>query len=258
MHKKNLSIKLHSNSLLIIILMICLQMACKSRVVEPEQVQSKQYELVQTFDNKPIAATNLIRPYKKALDSLMKMPIATAAIPITKALPESLLGNLVTDKIKAYYENTYGIKLHALILNQGGLRIELPQGTITRSMVYELMPFDNELVLFQMKGIHLFDVLLHIAEKGGMPVSGIEMGIKDKSPQDIKIAGKDFDKNANYMIATSDYLFNGGDKFNFSNATGLQYTKLKVRDLIMLSFIAEEQAGKQLSPVLDRRLYYVQ
>ena len=33
------------------------------------------------------------------------------------------------------------------LLNNGGLRTSLPQGNITRRKIFELMPFENELVV---------------------------------------------------------------------------------------------------------------
>jgi len=231
--------------------------ACKSKRIASEPPISSIYTLDTAIQVNP-AVVNLIIPYKKEIDSLMSLPVAEAAFPITKSLPESLLGNLITDVIKEQYERVNQSKLDVIILNQGGLRIELPQGTITRSMVFELMPFDNELVVFSMKGKDLIPVLNHIAEKGGMPVAGIQMGIKDNKAENIKINGVLLNEEASYKIATSDYLLNGGDKFEFKPIENLVYTKNKIRDLIMESFIEINKSGKMLSPQLEQRVYYAE
>lgn len=240
------------------ILLLFVQLySCKSKHIVSEKPTSSLYVLDSSIQVNP-AAINLIVPYKKELDSLMSLSVAEAAYPITKTLPESLLGNLITDVIKNHYEKQSNTKIDAVILNQGGLRIELPQGTITRSMVFELMPFDNELVVFSMKGKDLISVLDHIADKGGMPIAGIQMGIKDNKAINIKVNGVALNEATIYSIATSDYLLNGGDKFNFSAIDNTTYTKVKIRDLIMESFVEMKKAGKLLSPQLDQRLYYAE
>jgi len=260
--KKEFSTKKRNYSAKILIYIFALLLfqfyACKSKHIVSDPPIASKYVLDTSIQESNIEAVNLIEPYKKALDSLMKLPVAEAAIPITKTLPESLLGNLITDVIKEQYERYNKSKLDVIILNQGGLRIELPQGTITRSMVFELMPFDNELVVFSMKGKDLIPILNHIAEKGGMPVAGIQMGIKDNKAVNIKINGVLLNEEATYKIATSDYLLNGGDKFEFKPIENLVYTKNKIRDLIMESFIEINKSGKMLSPQLEQRVYYAE
>jgi 2',3'-cyclic-nucleotide 2'-phosphodiesterase (5'-nucleotidase family) len=242
-----------------IILLIGLNwVACRSKNFVSEDIQSEVVPINAQINANAHPASLMIKPYKKAMDSLMGMPVAKATMPFTKTLPESTLGNLITDLIRGHFEKTSGVKIQALILNQGGLRIELPQGIITRSMVFELMPFDNELVLLNMKGSDLRVVLNHIAEKGGMPVSGLRMGISEKKAVDIEIAGRAINDDQDYRIATSDYLYNGGDKFNFSNATQVNNTGLKVRDLILDAFIEIDRQGLQLQSTLDGRIYNVQ
>jgi 2',3'-cyclic-nucleotide 2'-phosphodiesterase (5'-nucleotidase family) len=51
----------------------------------------------------------------------------------------------------------------------------------------------------------------YIAEKVGVPVSGIQMSIQNNLTVDITVSGKEFDKTRNYKILTSDFLSKGGD-----------------------------------------------
>ncbi|MFN4122471.1 MAG: 5'-nucleotidase C-terminal domain-containing protein [Flavobacteriales bacterium] len=244
---------------LFLLAIICIvSHGCKSKSYISNEPETQVIAMDDQIKTNAHPSALLIKPYKKALDSLMALQVAQSSMPLTKTLPESTLGNLITDLLKYHFEKTSGIVLHGLILNQGGLRIELPQGTITRSMVFELMPFDNELVIFNMKGEDLINILNHIADKGGMPISGIRMGIADKKAVQVEIAGRPISLNENYLIATSDYLFGGGDKFNFSKSSNLTYTKLKIRDLIMESFIEMDKQGIPLSAQKDGRIYHVQ
>lgn len=65
------------------------------------------------------------------------------------------------------------------VFNTGGLRRPLPLGNITRGDVFELMPFENELVILTMNGEAVKKLVNFIATKGGAPVSGLRLRIQD-------------------------------------------------------------------------------
>jgi 2',3'-cyclic-nucleotide 2'-phosphodiesterase (5'-nucleotidase family) len=92
-------------------------------------------------------------------------------------------------------------------MNYGGIRLpDLPAGDITRGKMYELMPFDNLMVLLNVKGSQLKQYLDTLAAGEGVVESGITLQIADKTVQQITIGGKPLDLNADYTIAHSDYV----------------------------------------------------
>lgn len=54
----------------------------------------------------------------------------------------------------------------------------MPKGDVTRGRIFEIMPFDNLLILQKLKGTVLQEFLDIIATDGGWPVAGITMQIK--------------------------------------------------------------------------------
>ncbi len=71
----------------------------------------------------------------------------TALTTIARAYAaESPLGNLVVDMIRA---STKGADV--AVMNGGGLRANLPKGPLTYGHVYEVLPFDNQLVTLKLK-----------------------------------------------------------------------------------------------------------
>ncbi|RMF03001.1 MAG: hypothetical protein D6772_02715, partial [Bacteroidetes bacterium] len=114
----------------------------------------------------------LVEPYQTELDSRMNEVIGRAARAMPKGQPESALGNWIADALQAKALQLSTHKVHASVQNYGGIRIaELPAGAITVGTIYELMPFDNTLVIVELSAPmaqHFFD---HIAAKGGWPVS---------------------------------------------------------------------------------------
>ena len=95
-----------------------------------------------------------IAPYKSGMDKTMNEVLNTSDVAMTKDVPEGLLGNFVADlilkKANDYYAPDDGAKVSICILNNGGLRTPLPKGDITRGKVFELMPFENEMVFIQL------------------------------------------------------------------------------------------------------------
>lgn len=193
----------------------------------------------------------LTKPYKDKLDLTMQEVLAQSEVAMEKGQPESRLGNFVADlcfqTAKAMYISDDGNEIDFCVLNNGGLRNSLPSGPVTRGNVYELMPFDNELVVVTMSPDSVRSLLGYIAEKGGVPVSNLRMKIENGLPVNVTIAGAEPVQKKNYKVVTSDYLANGGDAMiMFSNAIKTESLGIKVRDAIMNTI---ETAGKNRSTI---------
>lgn len=61
--------------------------------------------------------------------------------------PEGLLGNFVCDLTFDRARNQAKNTPDFCILNKGGLRTPVLKGPITRGKLFELMPFENEIVI---------------------------------------------------------------------------------------------------------------
>ena len=83
---------------------------------------------------------------------------------------ETALGNLVADSM-AWYARRKGADF--AVQNGGGIRADLPEGTITMRRAYEILPFDNSVVLVSMTGrdvLELFNTMAGISPgDGGFP-----------------------------------------------------------------------------------------
>jgi 2',3'-cyclic-nucleotide 2'-phosphodiesterase (5'-nucleotidase family) len=196
----------------------------------------------------------LINPYRQLLEKQMNEVIANTSGPALKSLPESSLGNLICDVIRQEVEKNFAVRVDVCLLNSGGLRIELPEGPITRSMVYELMPFENELVLVQLSGSSLKLLLDQVAARGGGPLSGLRMKITDGHVHSISIGDLPLQDTVVYNLISSDYIIGGGDRFKIPTLLSQQPLNLKVRDAILQGFIRTTQSGKLLIPMKDGRV----
>ncbi len=201
------------------------------------------------------AILNYYKSYKVALDSQMNSVLCFSETELTKGQPESKLSNFFSDAIantcrKKGFEFDF-----AMPTTNGGLRASLPKGPITMRNAFELMPFENELVILYLDGASVEKLARFIVEKGGQPVSGINIVSAKNAEIKIMVNALSIDKSKTYRVLTSDYLANGGDGIDaFKEAKRRDNTNIKVRDAIIYYMREENKAGKTLNPNLDGRI----
>ncbi|HYO58383.1 bifunctional metallophosphatase/5'-nucleotidase [Archangium sp.] len=96
----------------------------------------------------------------------------------------------------------------AVVLNRKGFREGLPAGKVTRGSVYSVMPFENSVMVVEVKGA---DLARQLANPEAV-YSGFTPAGKGKF-KDAK--GKPLDPKKEYKVATIEYLYFGGDGFEF-------------------------------------------
>ena len=131
---------------------------------------------------------------------------------------------------KQYYPDPVDIA----IVNIGGMRCNWAQGDITMRHVFELMPFDNELVVLTLSGKDILDLCQVFAQTGGEGAAGMQIKVKNGIVTKATIAGKAIQPAAYYTVATSDYLSQGNDRMvPLKNSINVWKSNLKIRDLYM-------------------------
>jgi 2',3'-cyclic-nucleotide 2'-phosphodiesterase (5'-nucleotidase family) len=141
-------------------------------------------------------------------------------------------------------------------VNYGGLRASLPQGNITIGNVFELMPFENEVVLIKVSGMSIRMMADKIAERGGEGISGIILGIREFKVSTLKIGGKPVEPDLDYWLVTSDYIANGGDQMSmFKNPIERINTKLKLRDVLIQTLSDRYKKEGIISVKEDGRIF---
>ncbi len=231
--------------------------ACHLKQFTADQFDSKN----QLIDSTPVQNEKLekfVEPYKQSFHKTMSETLQISDTPLTKARPESLLGNFFADACFAYameYSDTASLKPDLAIFNTGGLRTSLPKGNITRGKIFELMPFENELVLVNISGQKLKEGLSYILEKGGEPIANAQFIFDNQLITSATINNQAFDTLKNYTVLTSDYLAFGGDKMMFFKDP-IEYKSLniKIRDALIEYLINSRKKGQFISPTLDGRI----
>ena len=194
-------------------------------------------------------------PVKQRVDARMNVVIGRAAETMKGKGPESLLSNFSADVYRQTASAFLKEEVDISVVNLGGLRTVVPAGNITVGKVFELMPFENELVIVWLKGDKLNGLLQYFAGMGGEGVSGIRMEIKEKKAVNITVDGKPLDTEKLYSIATNDYLAGGNDKMiQLAQNVKRINTGIKVRDMLLDYIKSETKKGNMIQSKLDGRI----
>ncbi len=200
----------------------------------------------------------MLQPYKAGVDTQMQVVIGHTDIPLTKAQPESSLGNFAADAQMQVARRIDG-RVAGSVVNYGGLQISyIAPGPLTKGKIYELMPFDNKLTIVEIPGETLKQFCDHMAKAKGWPISGINYIIKDNAAADIMINGQPLNNHIVYKIAVSDYVANGGDNCDFLRPLTKRHTNIFCRDAMIDYIVQLEKQNKQLHPDIQKRVQHAE
>jgi 5'-nucleotidase len=178
--------------------------------------------------------TEFLRLYRsKALQRKRQtLTVATAPLPLEQD-KEMACGNLVAAAVLDAAKQKGGANF--ALINAGAMRTGLPEGTITYSHLFKFLPFDDHLVIAELTGTELRQ-LLEIAfsdEKRIPAVAGLHIKLMDAAARDLNGDGakEEWERNSikdvrdgnnaplndrkTYKLATLSYLAEGGDYQNY-------------------------------------------
>ncbi|MGE8529069.1 5'-nucleotidase C-terminal domain-containing protein [Chryseobacterium rhizosphaerae] len=200
----------------------------------------------------------VIEPYKEKLDREMNQKISHTNVDLTKQGDNSNLGNLLADYTFEGGNEWAKINLKknvdAALINIGGIRTTIGKGDIMLKNVFEVMPFENEVIIVKMKGTDLQGLFDYYAKtQVNNPVSHLYIETKNGQLNQSLINGQKIDTDKDYYIATSDYLALGGDNMKFFAKGESIPTGIKLRDL----FIEYFKKTPEVVPNTDVRLNFI-
>jgi 2',3'-cyclic-nucleotide 2'-phosphodiesterase (5'-nucleotidase family) len=208
--------------LFVIFLTFFLNVSCSKQNYYVSKIEGKQTAITDKEKQNP-QFENFIKPYREHIDNDLNNVLAYNPETLDKSTGkwQTSIGNLFADvalqRGNIIFMAREKKNIDLCILNQGGIRSILPKGNVTTRTAYEIMPFENSLVVIALKGEQIFELVDYfIATKKPHPLSGITFTIgKDNVAKNILVQGKPVEKAAIYYVATNDYLANGGDNMNF-------------------------------------------
>lgn len=201
----------------------------------------ERVEVTSKLDATPSAeATKVVAPYKASVDSMMAPVLGLSRVAMTVKRPESLLSNWAADVMVEGGTATGLDPADMGLVNVGGLRNNMPEGIVRRGDIMLISPFENYVVVLEMKGADLLELMRNIAAVKGEGVSSsVRMEISaDGELLSCTIGGKEIDPERIYTIATIDYLAEGNDKMTaLKKAVKRHEIGILARDVMMESVL---------------------
>ncbi|MCH5246012.1 MAG: bifunctional metallophosphatase/5'-nucleotidase [Muribaculaceae bacterium] len=201
-----------------------------------EQITSRAIAVDSSLDRHISASDEaLLAPYRHRVDSISAIEIGTLATEMESN--STILSNFLSDWIKSTGDRLAGQKVDFALLNKGGIRNSLPAGVITQGNIINMLPFNNRIVVVEISGEKLVELMDIIASQDGQAVSAEVSGKYDRKTRkmtSLKINGRNIDPGKRYVVATIDYLWRGGDNMSpLSESTLIaRSANLLYRDLI--------------------------
>ncbi|WP_317044391.1 5'-nucleotidase [Confluentibacter citreus] len=221
------------------------------------KIEGKQISISDSLStNNEIEA--FIKPYRSHIQKDLDSVLAYSAGTYTKSDGDfnTAIGNFMADAVfdeaNPIFKKRTGKNIDMVLLNHGGIRSIMSKGNVTTRTAFELMPFENTLLVVEMKGTQMDSLIAYLSKsKKAHPISKLKLIIDTNfNVVEATINGKNIEDNNTYYVATNDYLFNGGDNMTFfkpnNSVHDLNY---KIRNALIDHF----KKVDTISPVRDDR-----
>ncbi|HXO85434.1 MAG TPA: 5'-nucleotidase C-terminal domain-containing protein, partial [Gemmatimonadales bacterium] len=165
-----------------------------------------------------VPLTEALGRQQQAVRNVTERTVGRFKFPLKREGQEYGLGRLIADA-----QRSAG-RADAAIMNNGGIRADLPSGPVTWGMVYEVQPFQNRLQRLTLKGSVLQEALEQCVS--GNPdrvpdchIAGVEVWYDARKPAGKRIDRVRFDNRQNlekdrtYTLVVSDFMATGGSGF---------------------------------------------
>lgn len=222
---------------------------------------SVKYNEVNTQLDLDTEIERFLKPYKEHIASDLSQVLAynPQNLDKTNGNWQNGMTNFYADAIleiaQPIFKMRTGEKIDFCLLNYGGIRANIPQGSITTKTAYDIMPFENSAVVLKITGETVYELSdFIIKNKIAHPLSGIEIFV-DKHQRIIKILinGVALQKNQIYYVVTNNYLAQGGDRMSFfTKAIEEHPLDYKLRNM----FIAYFNTIDTLKPSVKPRIIF--
>ena len=205
---------------------------------------------------------DFIKPYREHVTKDLDSVLAYAVDTYTKNNGDfnTAIGNFMADAVyeqgNIVFKKRTGMDIDMVILNHGGIRSIISKGNITTRTAYELMPFENSLVVVALKGNQIDSLVTYLSKRQkAHPISKLQLSIdQDYQIVSATINGKPIDDNKMYFVATNDYLYNGGDNMTFFKPNDSLYNlNYKIRNILIDYF----KKVDTINPKIDNRFIQI-
>jgi 5'-nucleotidase len=253
--------------------MVCAKVYDKTETCDPKKAPAGAALVPKKLEGKSVAEVAAVSDiFKTYLEQVAVKRNQDLGIRTTERFKrayyrESPLGDLLTDAMRTY------MKADIAFLNSGGIRNDLPAGTILYSHMFDVSPFDNFPAMVTLTGAQV-KRMLEITSNGGgrgiLQTSGLRYTFDESRDSDkpagqrnrllsVTLAdGKPLDPAALYRVAMIDFLVTGEGLESMMKTIPSERVKIDysrpIRELLIDALKALPQP---LTPKVDGRVTVV-
>jgi 2',3'-cyclic-nucleotide 2'-phosphodiesterase (5'-nucleotidase family) len=253
--KKYLQLKnLVATLTIALVLLSCAANSGGKSSLDLSNVNSQNMQIDSTLANDATLEA-FIAPYRADLQKSMDVVIGHSAVDLTRGKPEAPLNNFVADLMLKRANAEFDKPVEISLTNLGGLRVDIPKGPVTVGKIYEVMPFENELVVLEMNGNQVLTLAKEIGEGGGEPIAGMRIDYQNGRLKKLSVGGKYIENDSLYYLVTTDYLSAPGrNRLGILGEVPRIFLGITLRDAILDEVKAIEKAGLQIDTKVDGRI----
>ncbi len=201
------------------------------------------------------AATNILQSYSDLLGPLQEI-IGYSPEEFSKYKPESELSNFAADAFRQVAIRNCNCDVDIAMTNFGGIRTNLPKGAVRVYDIYSIFPFDNVILLCDIKGSDLKKYFeLCVQENHVEAFSNVKIVTDGKTVKECLVGGEKIDPNKMYKFATSNFMMEGGDMNRIGEfAQNIQNTGVLIREGLVDYIKSLTANGEKLDLKKDGRV----
>ena len=243
------------------LLYIFIFFGCKDQKLELYKIEATQIQISNSLTaDAEIEA--FIKPFREHIQKDLDSTLAYAMDTYSKSDGHlnTAIGNFMADAIydesNPVFKSRTGHDIDMVLLNYGGIRSIISKGNISTRTAFEIMPFENSIVIVALKGSQIDSMVTYLAtRKTAHPISKMKLVIdKDFNVAEVTINGKKINANETYYVATNDYLYTNGDNMRFFRPNeGTTILNYKVRNALIDHF----KKVDTINPVIDDRFIQI-
>ncbi len=178
-----------------------------------------KYHGVQVVPDPAVAA--VVKTYADQVQVFRNTVVGQTDVALTRNYRcESNIGDVIADAFRAY-TGTTGINF--AFTNSGGIRQDIPAGSITYGQAFDTMPFGNTLYTIDLTGAQVKEALEQgvTGKHGVVQVSGLRFTFNYDLPMYSRVVGdvidtstgQPIDPAATYRVVVNSFMASGGDEY---------------------------------------------
>ena len=244
------------NKSFVLLALFCLFFSCKQEY-HLNKIEGKQIPISDSIAL-DTEIDEFIKPFRDNLEKDMSKVLSYAPKTYHKKDGDfntaigNLMAHIVLEEGNPIFNQRTGKNIDMVLLNHGGIRAPINKGNITTETAFQVMPFENSIVVVALKGQQIDSLAYYLGKaKKAHPIEGMKITIdKDYNLVEALVNKQNIDKDKTYYVATNDYLYNGGDNMTFFKTNDTVYTlDYKIRNAMIDYF----KKVDTINPTIDDR-----